>query len=25
MPGQTRRFTFEWPRAVTEKEVKFVY
>jgi P pilus assembly chaperone PapD len=25
MPGQTRRFTFEWPRAVTEKEVRFVY
>jgi len=25
MPGQTRRFTFEWPRAVTEREVKFVY
>jgi len=25
MPGQTRRFTFEWPRALTEKEVKFVY
>ncbi|MDR2694531.1 MAG: hypothetical protein LBB74_10015 [Chitinispirillales bacterium] len=25
MPGQTRRFTFEWPRAVTGKEVKFVY
>ncbi|GBU20158.1 hypothetical protein R80B4_00033 [Fibrobacteres bacterium R8-0-B4] len=25
MPGQTRRFTFEWPRAVTAKEVKFVY
>jgi P pilus assembly chaperone PapD len=25
MPGQTRRFTFEWLRAVTEKEVKFVY
>jgi P pilus assembly chaperone PapD len=25
MPGQTRRFTFEWPRAVTEQEVKFVY
>ncbi|GBU20153.1 hypothetical protein R80B4_00028 [Fibrobacteres bacterium R8-0-B4] len=25
MPGQTRRFTFEWPRAVTEKEVRFAY
>jgi len=25
MPGQTRRFTFEWPRAVTAQEVKFVY
>jgi len=25
MPGTQRRFTFEWPRAVTEKEVKFVY
>ena len=25
MPGQTRRFTFEWPRSVTDKEVKFVY
>ncbi len=25
MPGQTRRFTFEWPRPVTVKEVKFVY
>jgi len=25
MPGQTRRFTFEWPRAVTDREVKFVY
>jgi len=25
MPGQTRRFTFEWPRAVTAKEVRFVY
>jgi len=25
MPGQTRRFTFEWPRAVTDKEVRFVY
>jgi len=25
MPGQTRRFTFEWPRALTEKEVRFVY
>lgn len=25
MPGQTRRFTFEYPRAVTDKEVKFVY
>jgi P pilus assembly chaperone PapD len=25
MPGQTRRFTFEWPKAVTAKEVKFVY
>lgn len=23
MPGQTRRFTFKWPRAVTAKEVKF--
>lgn len=25
MPGQTRRFTFDWPRAVTEKEVRFAY
>jgi len=25
MPGQQRRFTFEWPRAVTAKEVRFVY
>jgi len=25
MPGQIRRFTFEYPRAVTAKEVKFVY
>jgi len=25
MPGQTRRFTFEWPKAVTAKEVRFVY
>ncbi len=25
MPGTTRRFTFEWPRAVTAKEVRFVY
>jgi len=25
MPGTQRRFTFEWPRAVTEKEVRFVY
>jgi P pilus assembly chaperone PapD len=25
MPGQQRRFTFEWPRAVTEKEVRFGY
>jgi P pilus assembly chaperone PapD len=25
MPGQTRRFTFEWPRAVTIREVRFVY
>lgn len=25
MPGQIRRFTFEYPRAVTDKEVKFVY
>jgi len=23
MPGQQRRFTFEWPRAVTAKEVQF--
>jgi len=25
MPGQTRRFTFEYPKAVTAKEVRFVY
>jgi len=25
MPGQQRRFTFEWPRAVTAKEVRFIY
>jgi len=25
MPGTQRRFTFEWPRAVTAKEVRFVY
>lgn len=25
MPGTQRRFTFDWPRAVTEKEVRFVY
>jgi len=25
MPGTRRRFTFEWPKAVTEKEVRFVY
>jgi len=25
MPGTQRRFTFEWPNAVTAKEVKFVY
>ncbi|MDR2694078.1 MAG: hypothetical protein LBB74_07680 [Chitinispirillales bacterium] len=25
MPGQQRRFTFVWPRAVTAKEVRFVY
>jgi P pilus assembly chaperone PapD len=25
MPGQTRRFIFEWPRPVSAKEVKFVY
>lgn len=25
MPGTKRRFTFEWPRAVTDKEIKFVY
>jgi len=25
MPGTQRRFTFEWPKAVTEKEVRFVY
>jgi len=25
MPGTKRRFTFEWPRAVTDKEVKFAY
>jgi len=25
MPGTQRRFTFEWPRAVTAKEVKFGY
>jgi len=25
MPGQTRRFTFEYPRAVSAKEVRFVY
>jgi len=25
MPGTRRRFTFEWPRAVTANEVKFVY
>ena len=25
MPGQKRRFTFEWPRAVTANEVKFGY
>jgi P pilus assembly chaperone PapD len=25
MPGQQRRFTFEWPKAVTAREVKFSY
>jgi len=25
MPGQTRRFVFEWPRPLTAKEVRFVY
>jgi len=25
MPGTQRRFTFEWPKAVTAKEVRFVY
>jgi len=25
MPGTTRRFTFEYPKAVTAKEVRFVY
>jgi P pilus assembly chaperone PapD len=25
MPGQRRRFTFEWPKAVTEREIKFSY
>jgi len=25
MPGTTRRFTFAYPKAVTAKEVKFVY
>jgi len=25
MPGQTRRFTFEYPKVVTAKEVRFVY
>jgi P pilus assembly chaperone PapD len=25
MPGQSRRFIFEWPKPLTDKEVKFVY
>jgi len=25
MPGTRRRLTFEWPRAVTDKEIKFAY
>jgi P pilus assembly chaperone PapD len=25
MPGQTRRFTFKWPQAVTARDVRFVY
>jgi P pilus assembly chaperone PapD len=25
MPGQTRRFTFDWPQAVTAKDVRFSY